>query len=257
MALSSSYVHKILLSYEGTFFYGWQKTASGPSIQESLEKALCVITGETTTVEGCSRTDRGVHALGQVASFSTFLPITCYIKFQKSLNSLLPKTISIRHIEEARQDFHPGLDALSKEYTYYICTSQQQLPEYRLYSWHSTYPLNLFLMQEAGRLLTGTHDFASFTNKRADKKYTDTIRRLDSCRVESLPGERLQITLIGNHFLYKMARNLVGTVFYIGRGKIALNDLSALLQKKEQLHVGITAPACGLWLANIIYDTKK
>ncbi len=255
--MHSSYVHKILVSYDGTLFYGWQKTAAGPSIQGSLEKALHTITGEVIPVEGCSRTDRGVHALGQVASFSTLLPITCYKKFQKSLNSLLPKEIHVRHLEEASSEFHPGLDALSKEYTYYICTSPQQLPEHRLYSWHVAYPLDLSLMQEAASLLKGCQDFESFTNKRADKKYTSTVRHLETFKIENLPGERLQIKLIGNHFLYKMARNLVGTVIYIGRGKIALEDLSSILQKKERLKAGITAPACGLWLTNIIYDTKK
>lgn len=259
MASSNSYVHRLHIAYDGTAFYGWQKTTEGPSIQESLETAVSLLTKENVLVEGCSRTDRGVHAKEQVASFRTNKALN-YKSFQKSLNALLPPSIRVLSLTGEESSFHPGLHAVSKEYNYFVCLGPYQLPHNRLYSWHYPYELDLNLMKQAASFFLGQHDFAAFTNVKKNEEYDSTVRHLMAFDILVLEEKRLQFRLIGNHFLYKMARNLVGTVIYIGRGKIALEDLPTILQKKDRTLAGITAPACGLWLKQINYrdyDAEK
>lgn len=249
MASSHSYNHKLLLTYDGSAFFGWQKTKEGPSIQETVEEAAEIILREPISLTGASRTDRGVHAVGQVVAFQSHNPITSYATFQKGLNALLPLTIRVLKAEKAALDFHPTLEALTKEYRYYIC--QKGLPHHLLYSWHYPYALDLDKMKEAAAYFLGEHDFAAFTNVKKNERYDNTVRRLD--QFDIIEGERLEMRLVGNHFLYKMVRNLVGTVVYVGRGKIALEELPLILHQKERRLAGITAPASGLWLHHIHY----
>lgn len=255
MALLHSYKHhhKIVIAYDGSGLYGWQKTFEGPSVQEALETVIQKITGEPISVEGCSRTDRGVHALAQVASFSTHKPIASYARFQRGINALLPPAIRLREASSVEASFHPGLSAFGKEYIYYVCQGPVQLPQHRLYSWHVPYELDLELMQKAASFFIGEHDFAAFTNTKKNEEYDSTIRRLDAFTIKLKDPQRLEFSLLGNQFLYKMVRNLVGTVIYIGRGKIALEELPLILQKKDRRLAGVTAPACGLWLKEIYY----
>ncbi len=237
-------LYKLIISYDGTRYFGWQKTNVGPTIQEELQKAVAKITQETAVPEAASRTDRGVHAKGQVVHLSLQKEIAL-----RSLNAVLPSDIRVLELEPAA--FHATLDAVKKEYHYHLCLGAVQDPIHRLYSWHTRYPLDLEKMRRASKDLLGTHDFSAFANEPEENPHCS----LESIQIEELPGERLQIALIGNRFLYKMARNLSGTLVYIGCGKLPLDCIPSLLASRDRKAAGITAPAHGLVLQKVFYDT--
>jgi tRNA pseudouridine38-40 synthase len=244
---------KFLLSYDGTDFFGWQKTPTGPTIEESLERALSQILQEPIFLQAASRTDRGVHALGQVVNCIVQRDDLDLKLLQKGLNAILPKTIRVLQIEKALDSFHPTLDAKAKEYHYYLCTDSTQLPFHRRFSWHIHYPLDLASMQEATQLFLGTHDFSAVCNERS-LLIGSATRTLSQFELHSLPGKRLRFILIGNHFLYKMVRNLVGTLVDLGKGKFSFTSLSKALIDKDRRLAGVTAPAHGLFLKKIFYN---
>lgn len=239
-------------SYDGTSFYGWQKTKMGPSIEEALEKALQKILQEEISLNVASRTDRGVHARRQIANFLTKKDLGDPAALQRSLNALLPSEIRILEIQEKPFSFHPTLDARQKEYHYYLCLGPVQLPFHADFSWHFPYSLDLTAMQEAAKHLTGSHDFRAFTNRR-DPPHQETICTLQSVEILPLQNNRLCIKIFGDHFLYKMVRNIAGTLLYIGAGKIPLQDLPRIIKNKDRTAAGITAPAHGLFLQKIYY----
>lgn len=245
---------KLVVAYEGTNYFGWQKTFTGPSIEEKLEEALTHILNEKIFLQAASRTDRGVHASGQVVNFHTTKLISDFPKFIIGVNSLLPPDIAVLHAEEAPPDFHPTLHVKTKIYTYEICTGMIQLPRHRLFSWHYHYSLDLTLMHSASQKLIGTHDFSAFTNHKKNETYLDHVRTVEKITLEEIDVSRLRFTLQGPHFLYKMVRNLVGTLAYIGRGKITLSGLDNILSHKDRTLAGMTAPAHGLTLAKVLYE---
>lgn len=237
-------MYKVKLSYDGTRYFGWQKTKTGPSIQEELEKTIWQITRERVLPEAASRTDRGVHAEGQVVQFALsqeWQPS----KLLLGLNAVLPKDIRIKEIE--RKDFHPTLDAKGKEYRYRICQGLAQDPTLRLYSWHFRHPLDLSLIEQAAKHLIGTHDFTSFANE----EEKDPV-----CTLESIHFDPPFFRILGNRFLYKMVRNLVGTLAYAGCGKIAVDAIPGILAAKDRKLAGMTAPAHGLYLHQVFYSLK-
>lgn len=242
---------RLLLTYDGTNYLGWQKTPEGPSIEETLQQALKQILQHPIQLQAASRTDAGVHALGQVVNFYTSKNID---KLQISLNSLLPKTIVVRSVEIASPNFHPTLDCISKEYTYQICLGPYQLPTHRLYSWHIHAPLKLSDVIQAAQHLVGTHDFAAFTNVKKNETYESTVRTLDAFLVEE-QERRLKLTVRGSHFLFRMVRNLVGTAIYAGLGKLSPKEIPGILASGDRTQAGITAPAHGLTLNSIRYLT--
>jgi tRNA pseudouridine38-40 synthase len=231
---------KAILIYDGTAYFGWQKTASGPSIQEELEKAIARVTGETTLPEAASRTDRGVHARGQVAQFTLKKEIEP-LRLQRALNAVLPTDIRVLKLEV--KDFHPTLDARVKQYHYHLCQTPFQDPIKRLYSWHVHQPLDLAKMETAACDLVGTHDFTAFANE----KEKDPI-----CTLESIVFKDFFI-IQGNRFLYKMVRNIVGTLVYVGCGKLSVDCIPEILASKDRKKAGITAPAHGLYLHEVFY----
>lgn len=243
---------KLTIAYEGTRYLGWQKTAMGPSIEEALEKTAAQILQHEIALQAASRTDAGVHAEGQIVNFFTdsSLPLE---RLQKSLNGLLPDDISVLQIEEAHQSFHPTLDSRGKEYHYFVCNGPAQLPFHRQFSWHFGYPLNFENMEKAALHLLGKHDFSAFTNERQD----DNVREVYKIAIEPLPDQRIKIRVSGNNFLYKMVRNIVGTLLYVGCGKIAWEAIPAILINQDRTQAGMTAPAQGLVLKEVWYDTTK
>lgn len=243
---------KATLAYRGTRYFGWQKTKEGISIEESLEAAFGRILQERVTLQAASRTDRGVHAYGQVINLFSTQEELDLPAVKKGVQAVLPWDISLLSLELAPLDFHPTLHSHSKEYLYILCNSPFQLPFYRELSWHCPYLLNLELMEKAARILEGEHDFAAFTNQGNDPP-KDTIRTLYTLTLTPLPEKRLQFSLVGNRFLYKMARNLVGTLVSIGRGKISLDALPMILEGKDRTMAGMTAPAHGLFLNKVFY----
>ncbi len=236
---------KALLAYQGTRYLGWQD-----SIEECLEKALFQIFQKDFVLQAASRTDRGVHAEGQVINF--FLAEEVDLKkLRKRINSLLPTDISLLHLEYVREDFHPTLDCTGKEYHYHLCNGSIQLPFHRAFSWHYPYPLSLEEMRRGAEALIGTHDFSAFCNSSPDEK--NRVRHVEKIEIVPLPEERLRIAVKGNRFLYKMVRNLVGTLVYVGCGKLSAEDLPRILKNKERAQAGVTAPAHGLILKEVFY----
>lgn len=245
--------HRLLVAYDGTNYFGWQKSNSGPSIEQSLEAAVSQILQEKIVLQAASRTDRGVHATGQVVNFHTTKPILDYGKFRMGLTALLPADIVVLEAEAAPEGFHPSLNVISKQYQYTICFGPLQYPQHRLYSWHFHYPLEIEKMQTAATQFLGTHDFTAFCNHKKNEEYDHHIRTIDSILIEPISTNRLLITVIGHSFLYKMVRNIVGTLAYVGCGKIAPVEIKKILISKDRKLAGITAPAHGLTLSKIDY----
>jgi tRNA pseudouridine38-40 synthase len=242
---------KLIIAYFGASFMGWQKTEMGPSVEETLEKTLSKILQHKVTLQAASRTDAGVHAEGQTVNFFMEKPFDLgRLKF--ILNCLLPE-IAVISIEEMPLPFHPTLDSVKKEYWYHICNTQVQLPFHRETSWHFPYPLNIEAMRQAAEELQGTHDFSAFCNERKiwDR---DPLCHLEKVEVFPLEGNRFRIAMTGNHFLYKMARNLSGTLAYIGCGKLEEGAISRILEGKDRTRAGMTAPARGLTLKHVYYS---
>lgn len=242
---------KLLLAYDGTSFLGWQKTPLGPSIEESLQKVLEQILQEKITLQAASRTDAGVHAEGQCVNFLTAKSIAPE-KLHKSVNALLPPSIAVLSIEEVPLDFHPTLDNAGKEYHYWICNTPVQKPKNRFTSWHVPYPIDCAQMSSSAQCLLGTHDFSAFCNEYALLS-KNPICNLYAITIESTCDSRILFKITGDRFLFRMVRNLVGTLVYIGLGKIASDTLPTILESKERSQGGVTAPAHGLHLMQVFY----
>lgn len=242
----------LVIAYDGTNYFGWQKTHFGPSIEENLERVLHQILQEKIILQAASRTDRGVHALGQVVNFHTEKNIYDFDKFCVGLNGLLPKDIVVLSAKEEEHAFHPTLRAASKLYSYDIANSRFQLPCQRFYSWHVHVPLHLEQMQLAAKYLEGTHDFKSFCNAKINEDYEDYVRTVSQIYLKK-EEDRILIEISGIHFLYKMVRNIVGTLVYVGLGKIQVEEVQKILMKKDRKAAGMTAPAHGLTLVKVFY----
>jgi tRNA pseudouridine38-40 synthase len=244
-----------LVAYEGTRYLGWQKTPVGPSIQQALEDALAILMKQETPTEAASRTDAGVHAHGQVVNFFVD-PETNLEKLLRGLNALLPNDIVVRNLKDAPSSFHPTLDAKAKEYHYEIIYSSSQSPFLRDFSWHYPQKLDRFSMQQAAEHLKGVHDFSSFCNeiKEQDK---NPVCHIHSLNIEEISLDHIKIRVVGNRFLYRMVRNLAGTLVYVGCGKLKSQDIPKILKAKDRTLAGITAPAKGLFLNTVYYDLTK
>lgn len=237
------YGYKSTIAYDGTRYFGWQKTRAGPTIQEELEKALRQITGETVPPEAASRTDRGVHAEGQVIQFA-LQKQRDPLQLLKGLNAVLPS--DIRVLEIVPKEFHPTLDAIGKEYRYQICQAPVQDPTQRLYSWHIRHRLDRAKVELAIHDLIGTHDFSAFANEEEKNPI---------CTIESIAFDG-SFRIRGDRFLYKMVRNLVGTLVYIGCGKLPSDSIPPILESKKRKQAGVTAPPHGLYLHQVFYPLK-
>jgi tRNA pseudouridine38-40 synthase len=243
---------RLIIAYDGGTYFGWQKTSTGPSIQQELESAILRILGESTTAEAASRTDRGVHAQGQAVQFLT-AQTTELGRIKLGLNAVLPREISIQSIEEMPLDFHPTLDTSGKEYHYFICNSAIQMPTHRHYSWHLHQPLDLPAMENATEQLLGQRDFASLSNELID----NTVRTLEKLSIIPMENQRCRIEIRGDNFLYKMARNIVGALVATGLGKITPTDLPSILQSRDRKKAPVTAPAHGLFLWEVFYPKES
>lgn len=240
---------KAILSYDGTRYFGWQKTKMGPSVQEALEQAIWQITGEKRFPEAASRTDRGVHAEGQTVHFMLDRSVDP-ARLQRGLNAVLPLDIRIVELEEAPPGFHSTLDATGKEYRYRLSLGPVQEPIHRLYAWHFRYPLHLDAMRQAANFLIGTHDFRAFAGEQTEKNPLCTLQAIE---FEELPENQLQFRLLGDRFLYKMARTIAGTLVSIGAGKLPADCIPSLLASRDRKRAGATAPAHGLTLHRVFY----
>jgi len=237
-----------ILAYSGTRYFGFQKTKMGPSIEQELERALEKILRHPVKIQAASRTDRGVHAEGQVVNF--FADESWDMgQLREKLRGLLPKDISPLELKSVDDHFHPTLNNICKEYHYHICNQSVQLPFHREFSWHFHPPLDLELMRQGAKQIEGRHDFSAFTTLR----YEDAVRQVEQIEIIALPGNRLQIRVKGDKFLYKMVRTIVGTLAFIGSGKIEVAQLKTILEERKRAQAGMTAPAHGLSLKKVFY----
>ena len=205
---------KLTIAYDGTNYCGWQIQPNGITVEEVVNKALQKLTGEEIQVIGASRTDSGVHALGNVAVFDTETTIPPE-RISYALNQRLPDDIVIVKSEEVAADFHPRYCDCSKTYEYHILNTRIPIPTKRLTNYFVSYELDIDKMRQAASYLVGEHDFVSFCNVRTDVE--DTVRTITELEILK-NGEEIMIRISGNGFLYNMVRIIVGTLIRVGRG---------------------------------------
>jgi len=243
---------KLVLEYEGTDYYGWQIQPRVPTIQGELQHALAKILKQKVKVVSAARTDRGVHAKGQVVNFK-IPPSFPTSRLLQALNSVLPPDIRARKVEEVSENFHARYSARYKIYRYFIYNHFIIHPWFRKFSWWVRPPLNCELMGEAASFLTGKHDFSSFQNKGSPS--SSTVRCIEKIKI-SRKGFLISILFKADGFLYKMVRNITGTLVEVGRGKFPPAEVSDILAARDRRKAGPTAPPQGLFLWRIIYPEE-
>jgi tRNA pseudouridine38-40 synthase len=243
--------YKLIISYDGSGFSGYQVQPNKRTVQSELERVLALMhNGEPIKVSASGRTDAGVHAKGQVIHFDSPLLIS-EEKWELALNSLLPEDISIRSVMKVNSSFHARFDAIGKEYHYILQLSNKKDPFHRNFSYQYPYDLNLEAMKEASRFFIGTHEFTSFCSARTEvKDKIRTVETIDFLREDDF----LTICFVGNGFLYNMVRILTGTLLEVGTGKRRPEEMADILAKKDRRFAGKTAPAQGLYLWKVFYD---
>lgn len=262
-------MRRILLrvAYDGTDYCGWQIQNNGVTIEQRLSEALYALLGRKTELIGASRTDAGVHALGNVAVFDTESRIPAD-KFAIALNHWLPVDIRILHSEEVPSGFHPRFCESSKTYEYSILAAKIPIPMKTRYSCHVYQPLDVGSMRLAAKEIEGTHDFSAFCS--AGSQVKDKVRTVSGIRIREqsledlwgvvLPGEpggrELKIRVSGNGFLYNMVRIIAGTLLEAGMGRRTAESVREALETGERSMAGPTAPAHGLTLLEIKYNNS-
>lgn len=243
--------YKLTIAYDGTAYSGWQVQENAQSIQSLIQKALQTALRHSVDLTGSGRTDAGVHAKGQTAHFDT--DIDCK-KLQPSLNALLPSDIRILEIVPTAPDFHARYSATSKIYHYHLHVDPISDPFTKLYRHQVFGPFDLAKMKQGAAQFLGTHDFTSFANTKEEPE-TDAVRtlyRLDI--VEQKGGVRLEFE--GDGFLYKMVRNITGTLLDVAAGKIDPAQIPAIFAARDRRKAGFAAPAQGLFLMEVIYSSR-
>ncbi len=240
---------KLIISYDGTNYCGWQVQINGITVEEVINRELSRMLGEDIAVIGASRTDSGVHALGNVAVFDTFSKIPPE-KMCFALNQRLPDDIRIQDSCEVPLDFHPRYCDSTKTYEYKILNRRFDNPVMRLYTHFVYMPLDYEKMQEAAKYLVGEHDFKSFCSART--QVTDTVRTIYSLDV-SKEDDIIKIRISGNGFLYNMVRIIVGTLIKVGLKVYPPEYVKEILEACDRNVAGPKAPAKGLTLIGIVY----
>ena len=241
---------KLVVAYDGTNYCGWQVQPNGITIEGVLNRELSKLLKEDIVVIGASRTDSGVHSYGNVAVFDTNARMPAE-KISYALNQRLPEDIVVQNSCEVPPDWHPRHCNSRKTYEYRILNREFSMPQRRLDTWFVYRKLNIPAMCEAARRFEGTHDFKSFCS--VNTAVEDTTRTIYSCELEQ-QGDLLTIRVTGSGFLYNMVRIIAGTLFDVGIGKIAPEDIPAILEKKDRKAAGPTAPAHGLTMIGVEYE---
>lgn len=242
---------RILLTveYDGTAYSGWQRQYNGLAVQQVVEEALAKATGKKVVITGASRTDAGVHALGQACHFDTDSSIPPE-KYPFVLNTMLPRDVRIQTGREVPADFHARFMTCGKRYTYRIINSRHGSAMRRNTHAHVPVPLDETPMQEAAKFLLGTHDFAAFQASGGTAK--TTIRTIDMAELVR-QGDEIILTIEGNAFLYNMVRIIAGTLIEIGQHRREVNAFQMAYDTLNRLALGVTAPAHGLELTKVYY----
>ncbi len=243
-----------VIEYDGTDYYGFQLQKDVPTIQGAVETALEKILGKPTRVYGAGRTDSGVHAKGQVAHFfadwSHEVP-----DLRRACNAVLPPDVILRRLEQAADDFDARHSALLKTYRYRVLNEKTRSPLKRLYSWHVSSPLDIVNMNAAAGRLLGTHDFAAFGSPTGGTPLT--IREMKKAQWDGAGSDRtICFTITGTGFLKYMVRSIVGTLVFVGKGKISVERFVEILNSRDRSQAGPTAPPHGLCLMSVDYGKK-
>lgn len=248
---------KLTIAYDGTDFHGWQMQSGKPTIQGEIVGVLRRLTQENVQVYGAGRTDAGVHALGQVASFRTQATLSA-AEFQRALNALLPPAIRIVAAEEVGPDFHARWSALGKIYRYRLYRGKVVPPAIWRYVLHYPFPLDEDAMRMAASRFVGPHDFAAFaasTGSEEDDRERATVREIYSSEIaRSEDGEELIYTVRGRSFLRYMVRKMVGTLLDIGRGRLVPDDILRLYESRDRSKSGPTVPPQGLCMVEVFHN---
>lgn len=242
---------KIVIEYDGTPFFGWQKQKEAITVQGEIEKALSLILNQEIKISGSGRTDAGVHALAQVASFHAQTMISPR-DLKKGMNRLMKQPIVIRECAVVDSNFHARYTAVSKEYHYFILNREDPCAIGKSYQWHIRHPLDIETMNQCAAKITGRHDFKSFENSGSPR--ISTVRELFFFKICPLEDDRLVFKICANGFLKYMVRNLVGTLVLAGLNKISQDDFIKICQAKDRTRAGQTAPAHGLFLKQVNYS---
>lgn len=259
---------KLVLAYDGGAFSGWQVQPGRLTVQGSLAHALERVTGEQVLPQGSGRTDAGVHALAQVASFRLRAPIPA-ASLLRALNRALPASVRVLSAETAPDHFHARHSALSKWYEYRLWRGELCPPWTAPYVYACNWPLDLHAMQLAASMIVGLHDFRSFAasdpdlagrtalkDQQSPQASPSCVRRVETSLWEQAGPDLLRYQVQGSGFLHHMVRNLVGTLLAIGRGQLAPSDVPRILAARNRSAAGPTAPAQGLFLASVEYAAE-
>jgi tRNA pseudouridine38-40 synthase len=237
-----------VIEYDGTDYLGFQLQAEGRTIQGEIERALAEVTRGETRVVGAGRTDAGVHAVGQVISFVPHwehsLP-----ELQRAMNALLPEDIAVHRTAWVADDFHPRFGAVSREYRYTILNQPFRSPLARRFAYHYLKPLDVEAMARAAKCLVGSHDFASFGRPPQGENTVRQVYRAECTRQDQF----IYFDIVANAFLYRMVRNIVGTLLLVGIGELSPKGFEEILQARDRSRAGPPAPARGLCLMRVNY----
>jgi tRNA pseudouridine38-40 synthase len=246
---------KLILSYDGSEFAGWQVQPDAVTVQGALASAIGRVTGEKVLPKGSGRTDAGVHALAQVVTFVTESSVPA-ANFVKALNDVLPASVRVLEAEEVAADFHARKSARGKTYRYQIYRAAICPPFLARYVWHYPFPLDEQAMVRTAGLVEGENDFTSFAavdpERGREGAPASNVRRMFSSSWER-HGDELVYTVKGSGFLHHMVRNLVGTFILVGKGTLQAGDVTRIIEARNRSAAGATAPASGLYLVNVEY----
>lgn len=241
---------KVIMSYRGTAYHGFQRQINAVGIQNVTEDTLSHILADKTVITGCSRTDTGVHANEFCFSFKTENRIPCD-KLIRGMNALLPEDIALQHAEDVSEDFHARYSCKGKEYVYLILNRETRDPFYSDTAFHYPYEMDFDKMKRAAEQYVGTHDFTSFCG--SDNQKENSVRTIEYFNIikdESF----VKFVVKGDGFLYNMVRIMAGTLLCVNEGKISPDDIEGIILAKNRCLAGRTAKAHGLYLNRVFYD---
>lgn len=245
---------RLTVAYDGTNYRGWQVQPNGITIEQVLNEKLSALLGEEIVVTGASRTDSGVHSLGNIAIFNTNTRMPAE-KISFALNQRLPEDIVVQDSREVPSDWHPRYQNSRKTYEYRILNRTFRMPGRRFDTYFYYHPLDVEKMQQAAAYLEGVHDFKSFCAVGAQVK--TTTRTIYSCNVTRDASDVITVRVTGNGFLYNMVRIIAGTLIKVGGGELAPEEIPLILEKKDRSAAGPTAPAHGLTMIGIEYEGEN
>ena len=242
--------YKLIIEYQGGPFAGWQRQKNAPSVQETIEKAVEALTGETAVVQGAGRTDAGVHALGQVAHLDITRDWDAF-RLTGALNHFLrPAPIAILSAEVAADDFHARFSALERRYLYRIVNRRPPLTYDKGLAWKVQGPLDADAMRAGAAHLVGHHDFTTFRSVHCQAK--SAVKTVDAIEVDQ-DGDEITINVRARSFLHNQVRSFVGTLEQVGAGKWAPDDIRVALEAKDRARCGPVSPPDGLYLVSVQY----